>query len=145
LMGQASTLPIVQKWDIGVNQPAVQRPVCKGSILRIQVDPSTKVGYGYSAEEACWFLDNSTPFFTTTPGSKAQVVARYAPEGDLLLSGYISGGDVLRGTAAIIEAPLGSGRVILLAPDVLYRAQSTGTFMFFWNSLIEGARTVGLQ
>jgi hypothetical protein len=42
--------------------------------------------------------------------------------------------------AAIVEAPLGAGRVILLAPDVLYRSQSAGDFMFFWNSLIAGAR-----
>jgi hypothetical protein len=140
LMGQAATLPIAQNWDIGVSQPAVPRPVCKGSILRIQVDPTAKVGYGYDTEEASWFLDSSTPFFEKTPGSKAQVVATYPAQGDLLLSGYISGGDVLRGKAAIVEVPMGAGRVILLAPDVLYRSESTGDFMFFWNSLIEGAR-----
>jgi hypothetical protein len=56
------------------------------------------------------------------------------------LSGYIGGGDVLRGKAAIVEAPLGKGLVILLAPDVLYRAQSTGDFMFFWNAVLAGAR-----
>ena len=144
LMGQAATLPIAQGWDIGVSQATGQRPVCRGSILRIQVDPATKVGYGYDAEEACWFLDSGTPYFIKTPGSKAQVVATYPSQGDLLLSGYIGGGDVLRGTAAIVEAPLGAGRVILLAPDVLYRAQSTGTFMFFWNALIEGAREKGV-
>jgi len=140
LMGQAVTLPISEKWDIGVSQPAVQRPVCRGSILRIQVDPATRVGYGYDPEEACWFLDGSTPLLAKTPGSKAQVVASYAEKGDLLLSGYISGGDVLRGLAAVVEAPLGKGHVVLIAPDVLYRAQSTGTFMFFWNAIIAGAR-----
>jgi hypothetical protein len=140
LMGQASTLPIVQGWEVGVSQPAVQMPVCKGSILRIRVDPTTKVGYGYDAEEASWFTSSSTPFFVKTPGSSAQVIASYPQEGDLLLSGYLSGGDVLRGAAAIVEAPLGSGRVILLAPDVLYRSQSTGDFMFFWNALIQGGR-----
>jgi hypothetical protein len=140
LMGQASTLPVAQNWDIGVSQPAGQRPVCKGSILRIQVDPTTKVGYGYDTEEACWFLDSGTPYFAKTPGSKAQVVAAYPAQGDLLLSGYLSGGDVLKGAAAIVEAPMGAGRVILLAPDVLYRSESTGDFMFFWNSLIAGAR-----
>jgi hypothetical protein len=104
------------------------------------VDPSTKVAYGYDPEESCWFLDNSTPYFTKTAGSKAQIVAAYPEKGNLLLSGYISNGDVLRGAAAIVEAPMGAGRVVLLAPDVLYRAQSTGDFMFFWNALIAGAR-----
>jgi hypothetical protein len=140
LMGQSSMLPIVQGWEVGVSQPAVQMPVCRGSILRIQVDPAARLGYGYDAEEASWYLNGSTPFFVKAPGSSAQVVATYPAKGDLLLSGYIGGGDVLRGTAAIVDAPLGSGRVILLAPDVLYRSQSTGDFMFFWNALIEGAR-----
>ncbi|MBZ5495370.1 MAG: hypothetical protein LAP85_03135 [Acidobacteriia bacterium] len=140
LMGQATTLPITQGWDIGVSQATVQRPVCKGSIVRIRVDPTSKVGYGYDVEEACWFLDSGTPILMKTPGSRAQVVAAYTERGDLLLSGYIGGGDVLRGMAAIVEAPLGAGRIILLAPDVLYRSESTGDFMFFWNSLIAGAR-----
>jgi hypothetical protein len=52
----------------------------------------------------------------------------------------VSGDSLLRNKAAIVDAPLGKGRVILLAPNVLYRAQSTGSFMFFWNSLIEGSR-----
>jgi hypothetical protein len=140
LMGQASTLPLTQSWDIGVTQPAGQRPGCRGSILRIQVDPTTLTAYGYDAEESCWFLDGSTPYFAKTPGSKARIVATYPEKGELLQSGYMSNGDVLRGMAAIVETPMGKGRVILLAPDVLYRAQSTGDFMFFWNSLIAGAR-----
>ncbi len=45
-----------------------------------------------------------------------------------------------RGRAAIVDAPLGKGHIVMLAPNVLYRAQSTGTFMFFWNSLFEGNR-----
>ena len=45
-----------------------------------------------------------------------------------------------RGQAAIVDAPLGKGHSILLAPNVLYRAQTTETFMFFWNSLFEGSR-----
>jgi hypothetical protein len=139
LMGAASTLPMTQGWDIGVSQPAAQRIVCHGSILRIQVDPTTRIGYGYDKEESSWFLDG-TPYFTVTPGSKARVVATYPTEGDLLQSGYISGGEALKGMAAIVDAPLGAGHVILLAPDVLYRAQSTGDFMFFWNALIEGSR-----
>ncbi len=113
---------------------------CPGSILRIQVDPSTKVGYGYDTAEALW-CETASPFFQLQDGSQASVVAGYADDGQtLLLSGYVSGESLLRGKAAIVDAPMGKGQVILLAPNVLYRAQTTGSFMFFWNSLLEGSR-----
>jgi hypothetical protein len=116
---------------------------CPGSIVRIKVDPTTKVGYGYDEVEALW-CESSTPYYVAVPGGTAAVVASYptTEEGDLLLSGYLdsTADAALRGKAAIIDAPLGAGHVILLAPNVLYRAQSTGSFMFFWNSLIEGSR-----
>jgi hypothetical protein len=113
---------------------------CPGSILRIQVDPTTKVGYGYDSAEALW-CESGLPFFQLQDGSQASVVASYPDDGQpLLLSGYLSGESVLRGQAAIVDAPLGKGHVILLAPNVLYRAQATGSFMFFWNSLLEGSR-----
>jgi hypothetical protein len=121
---------------------AAEEPLnCPGSIVRIQVDPSTKVGYGYDAEESLW-CESNTPFFDVTPGSPAAVVARYPDDGmTLLQSGFISGESALHGKAAIVDAPFDAGHVILLAPNVLYRAQSTGDFMFFWNALFEGSRT----
>jgi hypothetical protein len=117
---------------------------CPGSILKLQVDPSTRVGYGYDSEEAVW-CESSSPYFVPTAGSTATVVARYPETGKLLLSGYTSGESALQGKIAIADAPLGAGHVILLAPNTLYRAQATGTYMFFWNSLIEGARTSATQ
>jgi len=111
-----------------------------GSIIRLQVDPSTKVGYGYDPEEASWSESSQMPYFVPTANSTATVVARYPETGKLLLSGYTSGESALQGKIAIADAPLGAGHVILLAPNTLYRAQATRTYMFFWNSLIEGAR-----
>jgi hypothetical protein len=43
-------------------------------------------------------------------------------EGDLLLNGHLSRGDVLRGKTAAVEVPMGPGHVIVLAPDVPYRS-----------------------
>jgi hypothetical protein len=118
---------------------------CPGNILRIQVDPTTKVGYGYDTAEALW-CETASPYFDVPAGSPASVVASYPDDGQtLLLSGYVSGESLLRNKAAIVDAPLGKGRVILLAPNVLYRAQTTGSYMFFWNSLIEGSRTGPVQ
>lgn len=168
-MGKASDLPMEEGWDIGVQVPellasftaameeqepeeppdfgwrepgvrllAAEELNCPGSLLRIQVDPTTLVGYGYDAEEAVW-CDGSTRYFVLED-SAATAVAWYPEEGALLLSGYLTGGDVLRGKAAMVDAPLGAGRVILLGPNTLYRAQITGDFMFFFNSLISAGR-----
>ncbi len=116
---------------------------CPGSIVRIKVDPTTQVGYGYDEVEALW-CESSTPYFSGVSGD-ATVVATYptADDGALLLSGYLSDtADAgLRGKIAIVDAPLGAGHVVLLAPNTLYRAQSTGTFMFFWNALLTGAHS----
>jgi hypothetical protein len=127
----------------GVQAAAAPTANCPGSIVRIKVDPTTKVGYGYNETEALW-CESSTPYFVPVSGGTASVVASYPAtgDGDLLLSGYLdaTADAALRGKAAIVDAPLGAGHVVLLAPNVLYRAQSAGTFMFFWNSLIEGSR-----
>jgi hypothetical protein len=73
---------------------------------------------------------NGTPCFSKTAGSQTRVAAIHPEKDDLLLYGYIGGGDLLRGTAAIVEPPLGAGRVIFLAPDVLCGSPFTGGFMF---------------
>ena len=127
----------------GAQAAAAPTANCPGSIVRIKVDPATKVGYGYNDVEALW-CESSTPYFVPVSGGTAAVVASYpaSNDGNLLLSGYLdaTADAALRGKAAIVDAPLGAGHVILLAPNVVYRAQTTGTFMFFWNSLIEGSR-----
>ncbi len=105
----------------------------------MQVDPTQKVGYGYGNELGQW-CESGTPFFTPISGTQASTVVTYPASGQILLSGYISGESALRGKSSIVDAPLGAGRVILLAPNVLYRAQTTGTYMFFWNSILEGSR-----
>ncbi len=114
---------------------------CPGSILRLAVDPSTKVGYGYDTSESIW-CESASPFFDVPAGSPATVIASYPNDGQTLLqSGYISGDTLMRGKAAIVDTPLGAGHVVMLAPNVVYRAQTTGSFMFLWNALFEGSRT----
>jgi hypothetical protein len=116
---------------------------CPGSIVRLQVDPATKVGYGYNAAESEWC--ESTLFYNVDPASGAAVVARYPNDGATLLrSGYIAGENWMWRKAAIVDAPLGAGNVVMIAPNVVYRAQTSGTYMFLWNSLFEGSRGASL-
>jgi len=112
---------------------------CPGSIVRLQVEAATKVGYGYDAAESVWC--ESTLFYNVDPASGNVVVARYPNDGATLLqSGYIAGESWMWGKAAIVDAPLGAGNFVMIAPNVVYRAQTSGSYMFFWNSLIEGSR-----
>jgi hypothetical protein len=115
--------------------------VCPGAIIRMEVDPTTLVGYGYDEEEAVW-CESSTPHFEPAEGTPPTIVARYPTDGKLLLSGYVSGESARQGRLAVVDAQIGKGHVVLLAPNTLYRAQATGTYMLFWNAILSGARAV---
>jgi hypothetical protein len=64
------------------------------------------------------------------------VVARY-PDSGVLASGWLVGEKVIAGKAALIDAPIGSGRAILFGMRPQYRAQSYLTFKMFFNALVE--------
>ena len=66
-----------------------------------------------------------------------QTVARYADK-DLLLSGWLEGGDVIAGRAAVVQAAVGAGRVVLLGFRVQHRGQSLATFRLLFNALLSG-------
>ena len=66
---------------------------------------------------------------------KLPVVARYADSG-VLASGWLEGEKVIAGRAALIDAPLGAGRVVLFGMQPQYRAQSYLTFKLFFNALL---------
>ena len=62
-------------------------------------------------------------------------MARY-PESGILASGWLVGEKVLANRAAVIDAPMGQGRVILFGMRPQYRAQSYLTFKMLFNALV---------
>ncbi|HEY3175438.1 MAG TPA: M14 metallopeptidase family protein [Candidatus Polarisedimenticolia bacterium] len=113
---------------------------CPGSLIRVLVDPNHPVGYGMPAETAA-YVAQGPAFATSIPGAGQDraVIARYPEEGDLLLSGWIQGEDLLRRRAAAVEVAMGKGRVILFGIRVQHRSQTHGTYKLLFNAIHYGA------
>jgi hypothetical protein len=117
------------------------------SVLRVRVDNTTPLGYGFESQ-ADIFFDNS-PVFRLSPASpnaQARRVAWFA-EPSPLRSGWALGQHYLENGVAVIDATLGRGRVLLFGPEINFRAQSHGTFKFLFNGVYYGkampARLIG--
>ncbi|MBN2335683.1 hypothetical protein JXL21_08990 [Candidatus Bathyarchaeota archaeon] len=106
---------------------------CPGSLLRVMVDDTHPVGYGFSREEAVMYLHS--PAFKVKDGF---AVAWY-PEADPLLSGWILGEKHLRGLAAVAECPAGDGTILMLGCEPHFRNQNRATFKLLFNSIFYGA------
>jgi hypothetical protein len=101
---------------------------CPGAILSASAVPSP-LTHGLDPTVPVWF--ESSPAFDVTAGN---VVLRYEGE-DPLLSGWLLGGAHLRGRAALVDVPLGKGRVVLFGFRPQYRAQSWLTYIPLVNAL----------
>jgi len=111
-----------------------------GSILRIELDTSHPIATGMPKETIAWAEDS--PVFevtddpsATVPAANVRVIASYPIDKDPLLSGWLLGGNLIKGKAALVEVTMGKGRVILFGFRPQYRAQSQATYPLFFNAL----------
>jgi hypothetical protein len=111
-----------------------------GSILRIELDTTHPLSYTMPKETIAWAEDS--PVFEVTndpnasvPASNVHVVASYPVDKDPLLSGWLLGGELIKGKAALVEVTMGKGRIILFGFRPQYRAQSYATYPLLFNAL----------
>jgi hypothetical protein len=112
-----------------------------GSILEARVDTTNPLAYGMD-EQAMVMFDES-PAFRLQPEAALGAVKPVAWYGSPtpLRSGWAWGQQYLDQAVAIVDAPLGKGRVVLYGPEVLWRGQPHGTFKLFFNGIYYGAAT----
>ncbi len=113
------------------NQPNQDVFFCPGSLLRVRIDTKHPIGHGLDSEMAIFF--KSGPVFAAERGG-AEIIAKY-PEFNPLMSGWLEGEKRIRQKAALLEVPLGNGRVILFGFKPQHRAQSYGTFKLLFNAI----------
>ena len=107
---------------------------CPGSILQTQLDETSAMTFGLEKESIAWF--EGSPAFEATDPARVHVIARYPDNSSPLLSGWILGDQMLRGKAALVEAKMGKGRIILFGFRPQYRGQSLATIPLLFNAIL---------
>jgi hypothetical protein len=153
--GNSSQLPIAMGFNNSVSVNTTSQLNARGGIYRAQpVAIASPILYGYEKGSFPIYF-NQSPVMSVTPrdttaenlgidpaivaareGQRAKVILRYHSTADsLLVSGLLVGGQELSGRAAVVDAPVGKGHVILFGIRPLWRWESQGSFAMAINAI----------
>lgn len=149
-LGQSGPLAI-GAFDLPVRDVARQndRLFVPGSILRLELDPANPIAFGMPPDTSAFYAFSSVfaaasasgpsaPYQDPSPAAGIQTVGRYGKQ-DVLISGWLEGEGFIAGRAAILEAPIGAGRVVLFGFPVQHRGQSHATFRLLFNAIFSAS------
>jgi hypothetical protein len=105
-----------------------------GSVLRVSVDNTSPLGYGFERQVDVFF-DNSPVFRLGNQTSNTVSRVAWFSTASPLRSGWAWGQKYLENGVAVADAKLGRGRVLIFGPEVNFRAQSHATFKFLFNAI----------
>jgi hypothetical protein len=110
-----------------------------GSLLKANIDNTNPLAFGMPSQVDV-FYDNS-PVFKMAPDSEQKKTSSVAwfSGANVLDSGWAWGPQYLDGGTAVAEASVGEGKVMLLGPEVAFRAQPHATFKLLFNGLYLGS------
>ena len=100
-----------------------------GSLLNVTLDKNSPLAYGLPKTIPIW--SEGSPAWESQSG----VVAQY-PMSGVLASGWLLGEKYLAGKSALLDVPMGKGRVILFGMRPQYRAQSYQTLKVLFNAIL---------
>ncbi|MFW6160953.1 MAG: hypothetical protein ACOC57_07420, partial [Acidobacteriota bacterium] len=107
-----------------------------GSLLKGEVaNLMHPISYGYDREISI-FRNHAGPLLDLTDEMDRYVVARYAEEGKICLSGIIKSPHEIKGKAAIIDIPLREGHLVLFTFNPFWRDLSHSSYMFVLNVIL---------
>ncbi len=144
LMGLPVDNHLVERGSDGTTRPLPsEKYYVPGSVLRVAVDNTAPIAHGMT-NPLDVFFDNS-PVFRLEPAAALKGVRPIAwfDSPNPLRSGWAYGQGYLQGGVAVIEAPVGKGRLFLFGPEITFRAQPHGTFKFLFNGIYLAARPPG--
>jgi hypothetical protein len=110
-----------------------------GSLMKAAIDNTNPLAYGMPDTVDVFF--DSSPVFRLGPtaGLKRTSPVAWFSGTDRLDSGWAWGQQYLDGGTAAAEASVGEGKVVLLGPEVAFRAQPHATYKLLFNALYYGS------
>lgn len=109
-----------------------------GAIMRATVDKTSYLNYGVTSDDLPVLLSTGYFFRYSKEGTNA-LVFDANPKKPLTVSGFVWEGNtekLLRGTAYLIDEPVGGGRVILFADEPFFRGIFRSLTRPFMNSIL---------
>jgi hypothetical protein len=138
LVGLSVPDHLVQKDTEGKERPIPRdKFYIPASVLRVKVDPSHPLAWGLSDEADVTF--SASPTFRLPADAKDLTRVAWFDGKKPLQSGWALGQEYLDGGTAIIDAKVGTGRLVLFGPQVLFRGQPHGTFRLVFNGIVRAA------
>lgn len=137
-LGTASAFPaefgIARRVESGRTTPQFYAPgpVVQAEILR-SLHP---VFYGYTEKTIPVRWANGPLLTVPERDREQQVLMRFTGGDSGVLSGLMKGANEIRGRPAIVDVPVGQGRVLLFATNPVYRWQNYGEFNMLFNAVM---------
>ncbi len=76
---------------------------------------------------------------------RPRTLVRFGDADDLLVSGLLEHGEQLARRAAVVEVPLGKGRLLLFAINPIWRGSTIGSHPLVWNAILQQSQGSGAR
>jgi hypothetical protein len=113
---------------------AKTKPVIPGSLLRALPSADTTI-LPADTKEVVLYVSSPSALDAGKGGKGARAELLW-PASDVLVSGYLEGGERLAGLSPLVSVSVGSGRVLLYAFRPQHRSQTLGTFPLILRPLL---------
>jgi hypothetical protein len=121
---------------LGISTAELSEPTSSvaGALLRVHVDEESPLNAGVGPFNFVFYDFD----LVMTADDPSHVPVRFpdASSDDFFISGYGEGQEELGGTAAVVDEPAGSGRVIVFSTDPNFRAWTEGMQRHLWNAIL---------
>jgi len=137
-LGSASFFPpefgLTRNIDAGRTSPQFYAP---GPIVDAEIlQPANPIFYGYAQKTIPVRYANGPLFQVPERDRGNQVLMRFPGTEKSVLSGLMKGVAEIRNRAAIVDVPVGRGRVLLFSTNPCYRWQNFGEFNMLFNAIL---------